>query len=201
MTPTNRPPLDIVLGTSIATFMRRNMPNATPNRVHATRMGLGLGAALLMVPGHYVTNVAGAVLFVAALLLRRTASTLHSLLRRQQDLTDVRIDHLGNSLILILMILCIGVGQIKTLGGQAVGLAMLAALFIAALRVLLIYRAEQQEDKPIWQYTWQGYNAPDLLYLLPLITLVTLTHVVLPAAVIVTPLLVLWAIYRIIRHN
>lgn len=201
MTSTNRPPLDIVLGTSIATFMRRSMPQATPNQVHVTRMVIGLVAALLMVPGNYVTNVAGAVLFMAALLLRQTASTLHSLLRQKQELGDVRIDHLGSSLILVLMIICMGVGQIQTLGGQAVGLAMLAALFIAALRVLLIYRAEQQADKPVWQYAWRGYNAPDLLYLFPLIALVSLTHLVLPAAVIVTPLLILWAVYRIIRHN
>ena len=196
-----RPPLDIMASTSLAKRIRAHAPRVGPRQLHYIRMGVGLVAALLMVPGTYVTGIIGALLFVAILVLRQSTIVLHSLLREKPDVSDIRIEHLVSTFILVLMMLCIGVGQIKVIGAQSVGLALLAVLFIAALRVLLIYRAEQQADRPVWQYTWKGYNAEDLLYLFPLIALASQIHLIPPAAVIITPLLILWALYRVIRDN
>ena len=194
-------PMNVVLSTRMATWIRRQVPQANPLHLLAVRMTLGLVAALLMLPGSYATDNLGALLFVLTLLLRQSGRTLYNLLRETPGTAHVRLEHGVSSLILVLMLICIGLGQIDAVGAQAIGSALLSILFVLALRILLVYREEQQENRPIWQYSWKGYHAEDLLYALPVITLTTLTWLIPFATMAITPLLILWALYRIVLHN
>ncbi len=198
MAKLTRPPLDILIGTRIATWLRRLYPQLTTRHLHGIRALLGFPGALLMVPAGYATDIIGSLLFVTVLLLRQSGHTLHNLRREPAEIGDIRIDRLVSGGTLMLYLLCIGVAQISILGPRSLGFALIALILLVSLQVLLLYREEQLRDRPLWR-GWHGYTPDDLQYLFPLLTAGQLTWLVLEGALVVLPLVIGWVVWRIIR--
>ena len=199
MAKLTRPPLDILIGTQIATRLRRTYPQLTTRRLHGIRALLGLPGGLLMVAAGHVTGIIGSLLFVTVLLLRQSGQTLHNLRREPADIVDIRIDRLVSGGTLMLYMLCMGIAQIGTLGPRSLGFTLIALVLLAVLQLLLLYREEQQRDRPLWP-GWHGYTPDDLQYLFPLLAAGQVTWLILVGAIVVLPLVIIWVLWRIIRN-
>ncbi len=180
----NEKPWDARLAAILVTPLRDS--RVSPNHLTTLRLGAGLASAWAFAEGHW-PNLA-ACLLVLSNLLDHTDGEL----ARMSGKTS-RIGHLydlaSDALVHVLLFACIGLGLRR--GGA--GDWPLVAGAIAGVAVATIFHLRNEMEKrhgkaATAQIRYSGFEAEDILYLLPLVTLAGGLAVFLAAAAIGAPL-------------
>ncbi|MGH8582971.1 MAG: CDP-alcohol phosphatidyltransferase family protein [Gammaproteobacteria bacterium] len=158
----------------------------SPNHLTTLRLGAGLVSAWAFADGHWPNLAAG--LLVLSNLLDHTDGEL----ARMSGKTS-RIGHLydlaSDALVHVLLFLCIGVGLSR--GGA--GDWPLVAGAVSAVAVAAIFHMRNEMEKrhgkaATAQIRYSGFEAEDILYLLPVVTMTGGLRVFLAAAAVGAPL-------------
>ncbi len=171
----------------------------TPNHLTTIRLATGLGAAGLFATGGWPN--AAATLFALSCFLDHTDGELARLTGLSTPwghYYDLGCD----ALVTVLLFLCIGVG-LKTTG---VGDWNLTAGLVAGVAVAAIFQMrnvlEQHHGKErTRQPAFGGFEAEDILYLLPLVTWINGLAPFLKAAAIGAPLAALYVLRQLLRFR
>jgi archaetidylinositol phosphate synthase len=169
----------------------------TPNHLTTVRLGVGLAAAAAFLRGSYVWSNVAALLLVASNFLDHTDGELARMTGRTS-----RIGHLydlaSDAAVTILLFIAMGVGvDAKPVPALEVPPAVLGA--VAGGSIALIFylrmRIEQTAGKAASaQASIGAFEAEDVLYLLPLVTLCNGVLPFLIAASIGAPLFAIWLV-------
>ena len=178
----------------------------TPNHLTTVRLLFGLAAAAAFVPGTYGWSNIGALLLIVSNFLDHTDGELARISGKSS-----RIGHLydlaSDAAVTILLFLAMGIG----VGSRASSLLQLppAVLgLVAGSAVALIFflrmRIEDMAGKSASrQATLAGFETEDVLYLLPLVTVLNGLTPFLLAAFVGAPLFAIWVIIdyrRVLRR-
>ena len=179
----------------------------TPNHLTTIRLGVGLAAAAAFLPGTYGWSNVAALLLILSNFLDHTDGELARITGRSS-----RIGHLydlaSDAAVTILLFIAIGVGVaarheiVSPLPPPLLGVVAGCAV---ALIFLLRMRIEDMVGKiASRQASLGGFEAEDVLYLLPLITLSNAVVPFLTAAAVCAPLFAVWVVFdyrRVLRHQ
>lgn len=185
-------PLDARLARRLVYPLRQSP--LRPNHLTTLRLLSGICACILFSQGGYVWSNAGALCFVISNLLDHADGELARLsghTSKAGHYYDLACDLIVNALLFV------GIGLGVSRSGAAVyalPLGLLAGVAVAAifhLRLLL----EQQPGKTDNRQPHVGvFEAEDVLYLLPLVTLSGQLHLLLLLAGLGAPLFALWVL-------
>ncbi len=179
----------------------------TPNHLTTVRLVVGLTAAGAFLPGTYGWSNLAALLLVVSNFLDHTDGELARLsgkTSRAGHLYDLASD----ALITVLVFVAIGAG----VGVRAASILQIAPVILGAaagVAIALIFflrmRIEEVGGKSASrQASLAGFETEDVLYLLPLVTLVDGLPPFLTAAALGAPLFALWVIFdyrRVMRSQ
>ncbi|MGH8229431.1 MAG: CDP-alcohol phosphatidyltransferase family protein [Steroidobacteraceae bacterium] len=172
----------------------------TPNHLTTVRLLVGLAGAAAFVPGTYGWSNLAALLVIASNFLDHADGELARMTGRTS-----RIGHLYDLAsdaavtILLFVAMGIGVGRVNA-PGFALGVPPAALGAIAGVAVALIFflrmRIEELAGKAASrQASLGGFEAEDILYLLPLVTLCHGVAAYLLAASLGAPLFAVWVVF------
>lgn len=169
----------------------------TPNHLTSLRLATGLGAAGLFATGRWPNTAAG--LFALSCFLDHTDGEL-ARLTGQSSPWGHYYDLASDALITVLLFLSIGAGLTATGGGDW----GLTAGFIAGIAVAAIFQMrnllEQRYGKDrTRQPALAGFEAEDILYLLPLVAWLNALAPFLKAAAIGAPIAALLVLQQLLR--
>ncbi|MDD9816518.1 MAG: hypothetical protein OXU61_00040 [Gammaproteobacteria bacterium] len=196
-------PLDAVLAVRLASRIgRARMENITERQVVLLQAVLGGGAAALLLAGALLLNFLAGLLLVGFSFFGEFAKIVAG--GRPSHLVP-----LCKAGVLAAVFICMGLGQIFSLGVLAVFVGLLAGVFLAAYVGFVAYMQDRvgqalkhkSGGKPPRMPTLFGYSWDDLLYLMPVFALFKggLSWV-LVAAIVGAPLAALlaaWHYYRL----
>ena len=173
----------------------------TPNHLTTVRLLVGLAAIAAFLPGTYLWNNAGALLFVLSNFLDHTDGELARLSGKTSRLGHV-YDLASDALIHVLLFTAIGYG----LSGGSLGPRSLLLGAVSGCAVSFIFWMRMVIEKRLGKAGTQlsrvgGFETEDVLYLLPLVTLSDGLHTFLLAASVGAPLYALWVTGEYIRSG
>jgi archaetidylinositol phosphate synthase len=178
----------------------------TPNHLTTVRLAFGVGAALALAHGGYSAMNLGALLIVISNFLDHTDGELARLSGKSSRLGHW-YDLASDAAVTILLFASLGIG-VGTQWPQLLGLPPALLGLVAGIAVALIFflrmRIESVGGKAASQQGRAGgFETEDVLYLLPLVTLLNGTRGFLVAAAIGAPLFALWVLWdyrRVVRR-
>jgi archaetidylinositol phosphate synthase len=170
----------------------------TPNHLTTARLALGLAAAAAFLPGTQVWNLAGAGLFLIAMLLDRADGELARLGASSSPfghLYDLAADGLCNTA----AFLCIGIGVAMGDGPFAplgLPLGIIAGLATAFVEIVVI-RMDAAGAQPTSQLggAWR-FDPDDAMLAVPIAMALGLGGPLLIAAAIGAPAMLGWFVFR-----
>jgi archaetidylinositol phosphate synthase len=170
----------------------------TPNHLTSVRLAFGVAAALAFVHGSYGWMNLGALLIVISNFLDHTDGELARMSGKSSRLGHW-YDLASDAAVTILLFTSIGIG-VGRQWTRVLEVAPLALGMIAGVAVALIFflrmRIESMAGKlASRQARAGGFETEDILYLVPLVTLLNGTRGFLIAAAIGAPLFALWVLY------
>jgi len=178
----------------------------TPNNLTTVRLAIGLAAAAAFLPGTYGWSNLGALLLVLSNFLDHTDGELARISGKSS-----RIGHwydlASDALVTILLFVAIGAGVDRSarieLPAPPIACGALAGAAVA-LTFYLRMRIESLAGKAASkQAALGGFETEDVLYLLPIVTLLDGVGPFLIAASIGAPLFAIWVVfdYRRVRRG
>jgi archaetidylinositol phosphate synthase len=170
----------------------------TPNHLTSVRLAFGVAAALAFAHGSYGWMNLGALLIVVSNFLDHTDGELARLSGKSSRLGHW-YDLASDAAVTILLFTSIGIG-VGRQWPRVLEVAPLALGMIAGIAVALIFflrmRIENIAGKVASrQARAGGFETEDILYLVPLVTLLNGARGFLIAAAIGAPLFALWVLY------
>lgn len=170
-----------------------------PNHLTMLRLFVGLAGVVLIVRGTYLTTNLGMGLVVVASFLDHTDGALARLggyASRFGHLLDLAVD----ALITVLLFVALGVvASSGGLGNLAIGLGLVAGVAVSAMFYMRM-RIEEQEGKAgTRQPHWGGFELEDVLYVLPLVSLLGVIEAFVVVAAIGTSGFSLWVLRDYLR--
>jgi phosphatidylglycerophosphate synthase len=197
-------PWDARLARRLVTPLKNT--RATPNHLTTVRLAFGLAAAAAFLPGTYGWTNMGALLLVLSNFLDHTDGELARISGKTS-----RIGHLydlaSDAVVTILVFMAMGIGVGARVGAV---LQMPPALlgFVTGSAIALIFylrmRIERMGGKAASkQAALGGFETEDVLYVLPLVTILNGLTPFLIAAALGAPLFALWVVidYRRVLHR
>lgn len=197
-------PWDARLARRLVTPLRDS--RATPNHLTTVRLAFGVAAAVAFIPGTYGWTNIGALLLILSNFLDHTDGELARISGKTSRIGHI-YDLVSDAVVTILLFLAIGVGVGAKTGAVLQVPPVLLGL-VAGSAVALIFflrmRIEELAGKPASkQAAFAGFETEDVLYLLPLVTVVNGLTPFLIAAAIGAPVFALWVIFdyrRLLRR-
>jgi archaetidylinositol phosphate synthase len=170
----------------------------TPNHLTSVRLAFGIAAAFAFAHGSYGWMNLGALLIVVSNFLDHTDGELARMSGKSSRLGHW-YDLASDAAVTILLFASIGVG-VGRQWPRLLEVAPLALGMIAGIAVALIFflrmRIESMAGKlASRQARAGGFETEDILYLVPLVTLLNGARGFLIAAAIGAPLFALWVLY------
>lgn len=175
----------------------------TPNYLTTLRLLFGLLAAWGLASGDYAVTNLGALCFVISHFLDHTDGELARLTGNMSRLGHV-YDLIADGAVNVLLFVGIGIGaSIQGFGHWDAVMGLIAGLAVAAIFQMRAYIEETLDREAARQPNLGGIEIEDILYLLPVVTLLDGLHVFLILAVIGAPLFALWTFleYRQVRKT
>jgi archaetidylinositol phosphate synthase len=171
----------------------------TPNHLTTVRLAVGLGAAWAFTYGTYDWSNIAALLLVLSNFLDHTDGELARISGKSS-----RVGHLydlaSDAAITVLLFIAMGVGlgggakPWTAFGAPPAVLGAVAGCSVAVI-FLLRMRIEDMAGKAASrQGSWGGFETEDVLYLLPIVTLLNTVKPFLLAAAIGAPLFAIWVV-------
>lgn len=164
----------------------------TPNQLTTLRLLLGLFAAWELARGDYLSANLGALCFSISHFLDHTDGELARLTGKMSR-PGHTYDLISDSAVNILLFVGIGIGaSLQGLGHWDAVMGLVAGLAVAAIFHMRGCIEETLEREEARQPHWGGFEIEDILYLMPLVTLLDGLHVFLVLAVVGAPLFAVW---------
>lgn len=179
---------------------------ATPNHLTTVRLAFGLAAAAAFLPGTYGWTNLGALLLILSNFLDHTDGELARISGKTSRIGHI-YDLASDAVVTILLFLAIGIGVSAKVDLLLQMPPVLLGLLSGAAAALIFYlrmRIEEMGGKAASkQASVGGFETEDVLYLLPLVTLINGLTPFLIAASIGAPLFASWVIfdYRRVLHR
>jgi phosphatidylglycerophosphate synthase len=192
-------PWDARLARKLVTPLKES--RVTPNHLTTLRLGVGLAAAAFFLPGTYGWSNIGALLLILSNFLDHTDGELARISGKTSRMGHL-YDLASDALITVLLFIAIGVG-VGASGWAKTGLMpdvappILGALAGCAIALIFFLRMRIEEmagKMATKQAAVAGFETEDVLYLLPLATLLNGMGPLLVAASIGTPLFAIWVV-------
>lgn len=170
----------------------------TPNHLTSVRLAFGVAAALAFVQGGYGWMNLGALLIVVSNFLDHTDGELARMSGKSTRLGHW-YDLASDAAVTILLFASLGIG-VGTRAARLLSVPPVVLGLIAGCAVALIFylrmRIEELAGKAGSQQAQAGgFETEDVLYLVPLVTLLNGERALLAAAAIGTPLFALWVLH------
>lgn len=172
-----------------------------PNHVTTARLAVGMLAMAGFCAGGYLWTNIGALLFVLSNLLDHADGELARMTGQQSRFGHV-YDLASDALIHVLLFVAIGVGMIDGVQDQLeITMGVIAGVSISLIFVLRMIIEERLGKTGTRQPGIAGFEAEDVLYLVPVITLADALHPFLVAAAIGAPIFCLWVVSEWLRSG
>lgn len=197
----NRPSLQRPWDARLARWMIAPLiqTRISPNSLTTARLLVGLSAVAAFAAGSYLwTNIA-ALLVIVSNVLDHTDGELARATGKTSRFGHV-YDLSSDALIHVLLFIGIGFGlRNSPLGHWAVTLGIISGCAVTMIFWLRL-RIEQQLGKAgVRQPSFGGFEAEDVLYLIPLVTLTGGLQTFLSLAAVGAPAFLLWVVFESIR--
>lgn len=169
----------------------------TPNHLTTVRLAVGLAGAAAFTPGTYGWANVAALLMILSNFLDHTDGELARLSRKTSRVGHI-YDLASDAAVTVLLFVAMGIG-IATTADNLLGVPPPALGAVAGAAVALIFylrmRIEEMAGKAaIRQAALGGFETEDILYLLPLVTLLDGVMPFLIAAAIGAPVFAAWVV-------
>ncbi len=165
----------------------------SPNHLTAIRLVTGLVGAWLFAGGHWPNTAA--LLIVLSNFLDHTDGELARLSGRQSQFGH-NFDLISDAVVTSCMFIGIGVGLREQLGNVAIAMGLVAGIAVAAIFHLRNTLETRHGKRVTRQPRWRGFEAEDILYLIPLATLCNGLPVFLHAASIGAPVALVTVVFH-----
>lgn len=166
----------------------------TPNHLTTLRLLVGVAGVALIASDGYMRINLGMTLVALSNFIDHTDGELARLSGRSSrfgNFYDLGCD----LLITVLLFVCIGVSLTDNgYGGWSVALGVLSGLSVTAIFFMRMQIEEREGKAGVRQPALLGFELKDVLYLLPLVSLASLTEPFLLAAAAGAPLFALWVL-------
>lgn len=175
----------------------------TPNQLTTVRLLFGLLAFWGLARGDYLSANLGALCFSISHFLDHTDGELARLTGNMSRFGHI-YDLVSDGAVNILLFVGIGIGaSLKGLGHWDAIMGLIAGFAVAAIFHMRAYLEGTLEREEARQPHWGGFEIEDILYLMPIVTLVDGMHIFLILAVIGAPLFAGWTFleYRQVRQQ
>lgn len=175
----------------------------TPNHLTTLRLVFGLLAAWGLAHGDYVSTNLGALCFALSHFIDHTDGELARLTGNMSRFGHI-YDLVADGAVNILLFVGIGIGaSLKGFGHWDAVMGLVAGLAVAAIFRMRAYIEGSLDREDARQPNWGGFEIEDILYLMPVVTLLDGLHIFLVLAVIGAPLFAAWTLieYRQIREQ
>jgi phosphatidylglycerophosphate synthase len=202
--PATPRPWDARLARRLVTPLKDS--RATPNHLTTVRLAFGLAAAAAFLPGTYGWSNLGALLLVLSNFLDHTDGELARISGKSSRLGHI-YDLASDAVVTILVFVAIGVGVGARVGSVLQMPAAVLGLVTGSAIALIFYlrmRIEKMAGKAASrQASLAGFETEDVLYLLPLVTILDGLTPFLMAASMGAPLFAVWVVidYRRVLHR
>ncbi|ALE58308.1 phosphatidylglycerophosphate synthase [Burkholderia sp. OAS925] len=179
----------------------------SPNHLTTLRLLIGVAGALCLARGGFAWANAGAVLIVLSNFVDHTDGELARISGKTSRIGHF-YDLASDALVTVMLFMGMGIGAgASNLGGFTVDAGWLGA--VAGVAVALIFflrmRIEEMAGKAgTKQAAVGGFETEDVLYLLPIVTLTSVTMPFVVAASIGAPLFAVWVMidyWRVVRRT
>ncbi len=166
----------------------------SPNHLTCLRLLVGVLACIALAQGDYVWTNIGAACFALSNFLDHTDGELARLTGKMSKFGHY-LDLAADAIVNVLLFVSIGIGlTASTLGAYALPMGILAGLAVAAIFQMRLIIENQVGKAAARQPNTGGLEAEDVLYLLPLVTLLDQLLPFLVLAGIGAPLFALWVL-------
>jgi len=164
----------------------------TPNQLTTLRLLFGLLAVWGLARGDYLSINLGAICFAISHFLDHTDGELARLTGNMTPWGHV-YDLVSDSAVNILLFVGIGIGAaIRGFGHWDALMGLVAGLAVAAIFHMRSYIEGTLDRDAARQPHWGGFEIEDILYLMPLVTLLDGLHTFLILAVVGAPSFAAW---------
>jgi phosphatidylglycerophosphate synthase len=170
----------------------------TPNHLTSVRLAFGVAAALAFAQGGYGWMNLGALLIVVSNFLDHTDGELARISGKSTRLGhwyDLASDAAVSILLFASLGLGVGTRTARLLTLPPVALGLMAGCAVALIFYLRMRIEELAGKAGSRQAQAGGFETEDVLYLLPLVTLLNGERALLAAAALGAPLFALWVLY------
>jgi phosphatidylglycerophosphate synthase len=165
----------------------------TPNHLTTLRLVAGLAASASVA---FLDANLGAALFVLSGFIDHTDGELARLTGKYSKFGH-QYDLISDAIVLLSLFLSIGYAAISSqLGMWAILLSVIASLSVSAIFYLMNEMELRLGKEQAGQPSFGGFEAEDILYLFPLVTLSNNLVLFLIAAAIGSPLFAIWVIWQ-----
>jgi phosphatidylglycerophosphate synthase len=172
------------------------LSRVTPNHLTTIRLAVGLAAAAAFLPGSFGWSNAAALLLAASCFLDHTDGELARLSGKTSRIGHF-YDLASDAAVTILVFVAIGFGVgTRTRFPLEVPPAALGTLAGGAIALIFFLRMRTEAvvgKAAVRQASLAGFETEDVLYLMPLVTLVDGLAPLLLAAAVCAPLFAVWA--------
>ncbi len=175
----------------------------TPNQLTTLRLLFGLFAVWGLARGDYLSINLGALCFAISHFLDHTDGELARLTGNMTPAGHA-YDLISDGTVNILLFVGIGIGAaIRGFGHWDAVMGLVAGLAVAAIFHMRAYIEGTLERDAARQLHWGGFEIEDILYLMPLVTLLDGLHTFLILAVVGAPSFAAWTFieYRQVRRQ
>src|SRR6201996_1078234 len=202
--PVAQRPWDARLARRLVTPLKDT--RASPNHLTTIRLAVGLAAAAAFLPGTYGWTNIGALLLVLSNFLDHTDGELARMSGKTSRIGHI-YDLASDALVTVLLFLAIGIG-VGTHVGSLLQLPPALLGLISGSAVALIFYLRMRIESLVGKSGTQqgslgGFETEDVLYLMPLVTLLNGLTNFLVAAAIGAPLFAIWVTFdfwRVVRR-
>jgi archaetidylinositol phosphate synthase len=169
----------------------------TPNHLTTVRLGVGLGAAAAFLPATYGWSNLAALLLIVSNFLDHADGELARMTGQGSRFGHV-YDLVSDAAVTILLFVAIGVSvdanEDSPVPIPYVALGLIAGCAVAGVFFLRMRIEDMAGKTATQQPALRGFEAEDVLYLLPLVTLSNTLTPFLAAAALGAPLFALWVV-------
>jgi phosphatidylglycerophosphate synthase len=193
-------PWDARLASRLVTPLKDSW--VTPNHLTTVRLAVGLAAAAAFVPGTYGWSNLAALLLILSNFIDHTDGELARISGKTSRIGH-QYDIASDAAVTILLFVAMGVGAGARLSvSPQISPTLLGAVAGSAIALIFFLRMRIEEmfgKTATRQLSLDGFEAEDILYLLPLVTLCNAVTPFLAAASICAPLFAVWVVVDYVR--